>query len=181
MKYAYATLLRLYPYSYRMVFGPEMTSVFEQATEEFQPRGAFSYARFLCTEFFGLFAGAFAIWTEDYMSRSRRRLSGQFLISLVAGMAITIFLHRFFYMAMSRPPHVRANIPATHPIDSDVRLPLILAVGILVFLSVFSVAFVWNMRMIGNRSGRMKPIWMPGRVVNRRPVRSGGRTRVRRG
>jgi hypothetical protein len=178
MKYAYETLLRLYPDSYRLVFGQEMTSVFALATEELQPRGVLSYTRFLWMEFFGLIAGAFAMWTDEYMSRSRRKLSGQFIASLVGGAAITVFFHNFFYIAMSRPRPVSAQAPVAPPITTSLMLPLIMAGGVLLFFSVFSVAFVWNMRMIGNRSGRLKPIWMPGRAVSSRPAR--GAARVRR-
>ena len=178
MKYAYETLLRLYPDSYRVVFGPEMTSVFEQATEDLQSRGVFSYGRFLWTEFIGLIAGAFAMWTDDYMSRSRRKLSGQFVISLVGGAAITIFFHNFFYVAMTRL-HIPAEAPTTYPVTSDVMLPVIMAGSVLTFFSVLCAAFVWNMRMIGNRSGRMKPIWMPGRTASSLPARRAACSRRR--
>lgn len=59
MRYAYETLLRLYPDSYRVVFGPEMASVFEQATRDYRPRGFARYTGFLWNECFGLIAGAF--------------------------------------------------------------------------------------------------------------------------
>ncbi len=72
---------------------------------------------------------------------------------------------------LRRVPDAGARCTHVNRCTSDVMLPLILAGGILLFISVFSVAFVWNMRMIGNRSGRMKPIWMPGRGVSSRPAR----------
>ena len=180
MRHAYEALLRLYPNGYRLVFAQEMTSVFEQAAGDYQPRGFLSYLAFLRSEFCGLIAGAFFAWTDEYMLRSRRRLNAPFLISLLAGAAITMFFQGSFYRGMSQLRHIPAQAPDAPPITSDVMLPLIIAGGILLFLSVFSVAFVWNMRMIGNRSGRLKPIWMPGKAVNPRPVRRAVRARERR-
>ena len=174
MRYAYETLLRLYPDSYRMVFGQEMTLVFEQATEDYQPRGVLSYIAFLCTEFFSLIVGAFSMWIEEYMSRSRRKLSVPFLISLLAGAAITAFFQGFFYTGISHHKGVWKTATETPQTTPELMLPLIIAGGVLLFISVFSVAFVWNMRIIGNRSGRLKPIWMPGRIPRstRRSARS---------
>ena len=102
MRYAYEALLRLYPSRFRLVFAEEMTSVFEQATCDCQPRGFLSYVGFLLTEFFGLLSGAFSVWTDEYMERSRRRVSAQFLISLIAGAAITLFFQSFFYIHIAR-------------------------------------------------------------------------------
>lgn len=162
MRYAYEALLRLYPGSYRADFGPEMTSVFEQATGDHRPRGFLAYARFLSTEFLGLVTGAIAMWTDEYMERSRRRVSAQFLISLLAGAAITLFFQNFFYVHIAQTRSVATEAWEAPPTMSELMLPLIIAGGVLVFISVFSVAFVWNMRIIGNRTGRLKPIWMPG-------------------
>ncbi len=75
MKYAYGALLRLYPGGYRLMFAQEMTSVFEQAAGDYQPRGFVTYMRFLASEFSGLLTGAFAMWAEEYVERSRRRVS----------------------------------------------------------------------------------------------------------
>jgi fructose-specific phosphotransferase system IIC component len=180
MRYAYGALLRLYPNGYRLVFEQEMTSVFEQASGDYQPRGLVAYARFLSTEFAGLLAGAFSMWLDEYMERSRRRVSVSFLISLLAGAAITVFFQSFFYSHVGQHNSVGVQSSGAPPVSSDMMLPLIIAGGILLFISVFSVAFVWNMRMIGNRSGRLKPIWMPGRTVDPRPRRA-GRSRERRG
>jgi hypothetical protein len=170
MRYAYEALLRLYPSRFRLVFAEEMTSVFEQAACDCQPRGLLAYGGFLSTEFFGLLAGAFATWTDEYMERSRRRLNAPFLISLLAGAAVTAFFQSGFYMGMAHTA-VIASSPETPPVTRDLMLPLIMAGGILVFIAVFSVAFVWNMRIIGNRAGRLKPIWMPGRAANARITR----------
>jgi hypothetical protein len=161
MRYAYETLLRLYPSGYRLVFAQEMTSVFEQAAGDCQPRGLLAYTGFLLTEFIGLLAGAFSMWANGYLERSRRRVSASFLISLLAGAAITLFFQSFFYMGMIH--HKAASAPSreTPQTTPDLMLPLIMAGGVLLFISVFSVAFVWNMRIIGNRAGRLKPIWMP--------------------
>jgi fructose-specific phosphotransferase system IIC component len=179
MRYAYEALLRLYPSGYRLAFAQEMTSVFEQAAGDCQPRGFLAYVGFLGAEFLGLLAGAFSMWTDEYMERSRRRVSASFLISLLAGAAITVFFQGSFYSGVIQPRRIPVQTSEVPPITSDLMLPLVLAGGILLFLSVFCAAFVWNMRMIGNRSGRLKPIWMPGRAVNPRPARRAARSRVR--
>ncbi len=80
MRHAYEALLRLYPTPYREIFGQEMASVFQQASEDYQPRGFFACLAFLWSEFSGLIAGGFFAWTDEYMSRSRRRLSASFVI-----------------------------------------------------------------------------------------------------
>jgi len=171
MRYAYETLLRLYPDSYRAVFGQEMTAVFEEATGDYQPRGFLSYMGFLRAELFGLLSGAFAMWADEYLERSRRRLSRPFLISLLAGAAVTAFFQSGFYMGMAHTA-VIASSPETPQMTPDLMLPLVvMAGGALLFSAVFSVAFVWNMRIIGNRAGRLKPIWMPGRAPNARITR----------
>jgi fructose-specific phosphotransferase system IIC component len=181
MRYAYEALLRLYPSEYRLIFGQEMSSVFEQATEDYQPRRFTAYVAFLGCEFFGLIAGAFFAWTDEYMLRSRRRLNAPFLVSLLAGAAITVFFQSFFYSHVGQHNSIGAGTPEAPPTTSDLMLPLVIAGGVLLFLSVFSVAFVWNMRMIGNRSGRLKPIWMPGRAVTPRLTRRTALSRERRG
>jgi len=171
MRYAYETLLRLYPNSWRLVFGQEMASVFEQATEDYQPRGLLAYLTFLCSEFNGLIAGAFFAWGDEYLSRSRRRVNAPFLVSLFLGAAITAFFQGNFYTHITDHKSVFAPAPEAPQLTPDLMLPLLIAGGILLFISVFSVAFVWNMRIIGNRSGRLKPIWMPGRAANARITR----------
>jgi fructose-specific phosphotransferase system IIC component len=182
MRHAYEALLRFYPSSYRMVFAQEMTSVFEQAAVDCQPRGFLAYAGFLSTEFAGLLAGAFSMWADEYMARSsRRRVSPSFLLSLLAGAAITLFFQGTFYRGMSGVRRLPIQPHDAPPVTPDVMLPLMIAGGVLIFISVFSVAFVWNMRMIGNRSGRMKPIWMPSRAASSRPPRRAPRVRERRG
>jgi hypothetical protein len=160
--------LRLYPSGYRLAFAEEMTSVFEQAADDCQPRGMLAYTGFLLTEFSGLVAGAFSMWTDEYMERSRRRVSASFLISLLAGAAITLFFQSFFYKHIGQYRSVVAQAQETPHTTQELMLPLIMAGGVLLFIGVFSVAFVWNMRIIGNRNGRLKPIWMPA-PSGRRP------------
>lgn len=171
MRFAYETLLQLYPNSYRAVFGREMASVFAQATADYQPRGFLSYSAFLWTEFAGLIAGAFCMWTDEYMLRSRRRLRMPFLLSLLAGAAITAFFQGSFYSRINEHDSVWTPVRESPPLTPDLMLPLILAGGTLLFISLFSLAFVWNMRVIGTRAGRLKPIWMPGRIPNVRTAR----------
>jgi hypothetical protein len=171
MKYAYEALLRLYPSRFRLVFAEEMTSVFEQVAGDCQPRGFLAYAGFLSTEFFGLLAGAFAIWTDEYMERTRRRVSARFLISLLAGAAITLFCQSFFYIHVGEHRSVSAQARETPQSMQDLMVPLIMAGGVLLFIGVFCVAFVWNMRIVGNRTRRLKPIWMPGSISNARITR----------
>ena len=171
MRHAYEALLRLYPGGFRLAFAQEMTSVFEQAACDCRPRGFLTYAGFLSTEFFGLLAGAFAMWTDEYMERSRRRVSARFLISLLAGAALTVFFQGSLYTQMGDHKFVRVAARETPQTMQDLMLPLIMAGGVLLFIGVFSVAFVWNMRIIGNRTGRLKPIWMPGSSSNARITR----------
>jgi hypothetical protein len=171
MRYAYEALLRLYPSGFRFAFAQEMTSVFEQAADDYQPRGFLAYGRFLLTEFFGLLAGAFAMWTDEYMERSRRRVRARFLISLLAGAALTVFFQGGLYTHMGDHKFVRVVARDTPQTMQDLMLPLVMAGGVLLFIGVFSVAFVWNMRIIGNRTGRLKPIWMPGSNANARTTR----------
>jgi hypothetical protein len=170
MRYAYETLLRLYPAQYRVVFGEEMASVFKQATGDYQPRGFLAYVAFLYAEFSGLIAGAFFAWTDEYM-RSTRRPRASFVISVIVGAAITAFLQGGFYIQMKPRLSDGSANDVPFPVH-DYLLPLAMAGGILLFIAIFSVAFVWNMRAIvnnpGNRSGRLKAIWMPGRDANAR-------------
>jgi hypothetical protein len=170
MRNAYEALLRLYPDSWRVVFGPEMASVFEQASGEYQPRGSLAYAAFLRTEFSGLIAGAFSAWTNEYMVRSRRRLNAPFVVSLLAGSLITAFCQGCLYTGregVGRGFPLQIRVPETPQSSLTLAVPLILAIGCLLLISVLSAAFVLNMRVIGNRAGRLKPIWMPGRAATR--------------
>jgi hypothetical protein len=113
------------------------------------------------------------MWTDEYMERSRRRVSASFLISLLAGAAITAVFQGGFYLGMGQHRAIRASTPQTPQLTPDLMLPLVIAGGVLVFISVFSVAFVWNMRIIGNRAGRLKPIWMPAPSARRRELNTG--------
>jgi hypothetical protein len=171
MRHAYEKFLWLYPSSWRVVFGQEMATVFEQASGDHQPRGFLAYIVFLWNEFSGLIAGAFSAWTDEYMLRSERRVTLPFLVSIVAGTVITAFFQWFFYAHVGAHNSVTAPQPDTLQVSSDYVLPLIMAGGVLLFISLFSAAFVWNMRVIGTRAGRLKPIWMPGRAANARTAR----------
>jgi hypothetical protein len=164
MRYAYETLLHLYPDSYRAVFAREMAEVFDQATADYQPLGVLRYLAFLWTEFTGLITGAFSMWTDEYVFRTRLRLRLPFLLSLLAGAAITAFFQNDFYIHVAARRSDFTPVREAPPLTPDLMLPLILAGGTLLFISLFSLAFVWNMRIIGIRAGRLKPIWMPGRA-----------------
>jgi hypothetical protein len=155
-------LLRLYPTSYRGVFGREMLLVFQQAAGDHQPRGFLPYAAFLCAEFSCLIAGAFSMWTDEYLLRSRRQ-NATFALCLIAGAAVTALCQGCLYARPGGGLRVHTTV-ATPSAPPDPTLPLVLAGGTLIFISVFSMAFVWNMRTVGNRAGRLKPIWMPGRA-----------------
>jgi hypothetical protein len=170
MIYAYEALLRLYPAPFRNVFGREMAAVFSQATDEVRSRGLLHYLAFLCAEFAGLFTGAFAMWTGEGLSRAHRRFNAAFLISLIGGTALTAFTQGCFYRgigdSMARRQALRADaammaMPGAH-VPVDVALVIVLAGGALIFIGVMSFAFVWNMRSMAGRAGRLKPIWMPG-------------------
>lgn len=141
MRRAYEALLGMYPAFYREVFGHEMTAFFEQAQADRSSRGPFEYCTFLLAEMAGLIAGAFSAWSEEYISRPREKLVFSYWFSIAGGVAITVFFQGFF-----------------------LRLWFLCfgSVGVLLFLSLFSLAFVWNMRIVGNQAGRLKPIWMPG-------------------
>jgi hypothetical protein len=151
----------LYPAPFREVFAREMAEVFEEVQADRRTRGIFEYFVFLFSEIAGTIGGAFRMWSEGLIERSRRKLVISYWISIVAGVSITAFFQWFFYAhvgnasILASPDH---DVPSTVPVAF---VPLLLAGGVLILLSVFSIAFVWNMRMIGNRAGRLKPIWMP--------------------
>ncbi len=58
MKRIFSLLLRLYPRDYRVEFGSEMTSTFEQAASDRRRRGRTALLRFLIVETAGALAGA---------------------------------------------------------------------------------------------------------------------------
>lgn len=167
MRSAYMALLRLYPAPWRQEFGSEMAAVFEQAQADCRARGALDYCAFLFAELTGLIAGACSAWREGYLVRPRGRLVVSYWISIAAGVAITILFQGAFYSGIGQA-HLfqtqRQDLPIVTP---EYFVPLLLAGGILLLISVFSIAFVWNMRIVGNRSGRLNPIWMPP-AANRR-------------
>lgn len=160
MKTAYAALLRLYPAPFREVFAREMAEVFEEVRADRRARGFFEYFLFLFSEIAGTIGGAFRMWSARLVERSRRRLVVSYWVSIAAGVAITAFFQWFFYAHVADAKILAApdGEAPTVPIGF---VPLLIAGGVLLLLSVFSIAFVWNMRMIGNRTGRLKPIWMP--------------------
>jgi hypothetical protein len=161
MKAAYATLLRLYPAPFREVFASEMAEVFEEVQADRRSRGIFEYIVFLFLELAGTIGGAVRMWSEGLIERSRRRRVVSYWVSIAAGVAITIFFQGFFYGHVGNPSLLMSpdrEVPATVPVA---LVPLLLAGGILILLSVLSIAFVLNMRIVGNRAGRLKPIWMP--------------------
>ncbi|HVW09412.1 MAG TPA: hypothetical protein VHC90_12560 [Bryobacteraceae bacterium] len=162
MRTAYAALLRLYPATWREVFGQEMTAVFEEVEADHRSRGFLDYCLFLIWELGGLLRGAFSTWGEEYMSRARRKLALDYWASILAGSAIAMFFHGMFYSQMTRIYPYRPALPSVSESAGDFVVPMLLAGGVLILISVFSIAFVWNMRIIGNRMGRLKPIWMPG-------------------
>jgi len=169
MIYAYEALLRLYPATFRNVFGREMAAVFSRAKSDQRSRGLFRYLAFVCAEFVGLFAGAFAMWSGEGLSRAHRRFNAAFVISLLGGAVLTALNQSCFYIGagrgMKRQAHrddaVALAMPgAHHPVS--VVFVMVLAGGALVFIGVMSFAFVWNMRSMAARAGRLKPMWMPG-------------------
>jgi hypothetical protein len=173
MIYVYEILLRLYPLSYRQVFGNEMASVFKQSASDNRSRGALAYVLFLCTEYGGLIAGAFSLWGEEYMKRGIRfrRLTLSTLFSAAAGLVITAFFQAVVYLGMAHNFTPRIAPPDSQPPIPAFALPMLIVGATLLFIGLFSIAFVWNMRIVGNRSGRMKPIWMPGRDAHIRTLR----------
>jgi hypothetical protein len=171
MKHAFETFLLLYPAPYRNAFGREMAAVFAEAASDYAPRGFMAYLAFLFAEFFGVIMGAFSVWTEEYMLRSRRRLTVPFVFSVIAGTAITLLYQGCFYAHMPKLRSGPRPVPETPIQMTDSAIPLVMIGGALLFISVFSMAFVWNMRTIGTRAGRLKPIWMPGRYRNARTTK----------
>jgi hypothetical protein len=171
MRLAYETFLKLYPAPWRELFGCEMASVFEQATNDQRSRGIVAYFRFLCVEFAGLVSGAFSAWSGDLTGRTgqRRWLTASSATAVIAGVALTLVFQNFFYTAL--PKHLGNYRPAPgqdSPFPLEITGLVILIASCLIFISLFSAAFVLNMRIIGNRAGRLKPIWMPGRANNAR-------------
>jgi hypothetical protein len=162
MRTAYAALLRLYPAAWREVFGNEMTAVFDEAQADSRSRGRADYCLFLLAELGGLLRGAFFSWGEEYMLRARRKPLLTYWASIAAGAAVTAFFHGVFYSEMARIENYRSMVTPLNEPAAEFYLPILLAGGILLFIGVFSFAFVWNMRTIGNRAGHLKPVWMPG-------------------
>jgi hypothetical protein len=162
MRTAYAALLRLYPATWREVFGREMTAVFDEAQADSRARGLSDYFLFLLAELGGLLRGAFFTWGEEYMLRARRKLSLTYWASIAIGAAVTTFFHGVFYTQMAKIHSYRPAYPYVPEAAADFYLPMLMAGGVLLLIGIFSIAFVWNMRIIGNRTGRLKPVWMPG-------------------
>ena len=171
MRSAYEMLLLLYPPPFRAMFGREMALVFEQASGACRSRGLLAFAGFLCAEFAGLVAGAFSTWTDEYMLRSRRRLSIPFLVSLAAGAAFAALTQGCFVFHIGRHEFIRQEVAEAPVVVPDRVAVMLLAGGSLLFVSLFSMAFVWNMRIVGIRAGRLKPIWMPGRATHARTAK----------
>jgi hypothetical protein len=162
MRLAYAALLRLYPATWREVFGREMTAVFDEAQADCRARGLAGYCLFLLAELGGLLRGAFFSWGEEYMLRVRRKLLLSYWASILAGAAVTAFFQLGFYNQMEKMHDYHPAYPHVADPAQNFYLPMVIAGGVLVLIGVFSIAFVWNMRIIGNRAGRLKPVWMPG-------------------
>jgi hypothetical protein len=72
---AYATLLRLYPTDYQVLFADEMASAFAEAAADHRTRGPAAFARFVVSESLGVTASLasewFAKWTSDRSIRGR--------------------------------------------------------------------------------------------------------------
>jgi hypothetical protein len=154
MRYAYETLLHLYPDSYRAVFGQEMASVFEQATSDYPPRRFLAYLAFVYSEFSGLIAGAFSMRAGEFVLRTRSRLNVPFAVSLFLGSATAALtqgcvLNQIGHLGRHELARAQIlNVPQGTP---DPEALFALAGGTLVFLSLFSGAFVWNLRNLRRR------------------------------
>jgi len=162
MRTAYAALLRLYPETWREIFGREMTAVFDEAQADSRARGIRDYCLFLPGELGGLLRGAFFAWGEEYMLRTRQKFLFTYWASILAGAAVTAFFQLGFYSQMEKLHSYQSAYPHVAEPAENLYVPMLMAGGVLVLLGVLSIAFVWNMRIIGNRAGRLKPIWMPG-------------------
>lgn len=66
MKRAFATLVRLYPRDYRVAFGAEMLSVFEQAVEQRRAQGRIAFLQFAIKELIGLAVAIGAEWIWNW-------------------------------------------------------------------------------------------------------------------
>lgn len=66
MKRAFATLVRLYPRDYRVAFGAEMLSVFEQAIEQRRAQGRIAFLQFAIKELIGLAVAIGAEWISKW-------------------------------------------------------------------------------------------------------------------
>ncbi len=173
MKYAYEMFLSLYPASWLVRFGREMTDVFEQAAQDYRSRGLLALWTFLCMEFGGLIVGAVAEWSGENSRRGLggRRWTAPFAIAIVAGLGVAWFVQSVMYRGLASRHHVIAARPSQIPATPQL-IGLLALIGICILVvSLLSLAFVWNMRTIGNRAGRLKPIWMPGRSVQRRQMK----------
>ena len=73
MKRAYEALLRLYPYDYRALFAPEMSSAFEATANECRAQGGSIFVRFVLAELTGLVLGAWKEWIAKLTTGSAIR------------------------------------------------------------------------------------------------------------
>src|SRR5512135_2507612 len=97
----YAALLRLYPNSFRVIFGEEMRAVFADALLDAGRAGRFSVARLLWREVLEL---PMSIMAEHWQERSRRNMDWNSLESgrfrPVSGLGIVAVLIPFLGAAV---------------------------------------------------------------------------------
>ncbi len=169
MRFTYEVLLSLYPASWVVQFGREMSGVFEQAARDYRSRGLVALWTFLMMEFGGLIVGAVAEWSGEGAKRARDR-SKTVAIALTAAVAAVIawgLQGGIYQLTLHRKAHVFA--PRVEPLQPQLGLLALLALigAAIVGVSFLSLVFVWNMRKLGNRTGELRPIWMPGRAAER--------------
>ena len=58
----FQALLRLYPWDYATAFSADMTTAFDEASQEQRRRGRGPFIRFVTSEFVGLMLGAGSEW-----------------------------------------------------------------------------------------------------------------------
>ena len=157
MKYVYDVLLHLYPASRRAAFGCEMADVFGQAIGEARSRGLRVYCTFLWTEFSSLIAGAFSAWTDECALQAGKWATASFVFSIISGAVVTALFQGCIYVAQwGAIPRDRPVLSGIGHSPDEVAVTLLLASGCLLFVALFSAAFVWNMRTVRSRAKSKK-------------------------
>lgn len=132
----YKILLRLYPPEYRAIFGKEMVSIFEEASEERRTHGYFGFMWFVITELIGLLEGAGAEWITKFTSstcQSNRSGSSAAAYKMLQKMRPPWVTQEVFFKAIDLidevggPVNVHQNKLPSEVIDAEERIEFLLS------------------------------------------------------